>query len=67
MPSLSKQAEWRPGEVRDYHEDSVTVDSGQAQKESIMGGIIILSIIDPFPAWKPPLCYKDTAKGKKCP
>ena len=30
---------------------------GQAQKESIMGGIIIFMtpapIIDPFPAWKP--------------
>ena len=25
-----------------------------------------LHIKDPFCAWKPPLCHKDTAKGKKC-
>ena len=24
-------------------------------------------IIDPFPTWRPPLCPKDTVKGKKCP
>ena len=24
-------------------------------------------IIDPFRAWKPPSCHKDTAKGKKYP
>ena len=23
--------------------------------------------IDPFPAWRPPLCPKDTAKSKNCP
>ena len=44
---------------------------GHVQKESIMCGIIILltpaPIIDPFRAWKPPLCHKDTARGKKCP
>ena len=38
-----------------------TVTGGHARKESIMGGIIILltppRIIDPFPAWMPPLCY----------
>ena len=43
--------------VRDYHKDSVI--GGQAQKESIMGGIITLltpaPIIDPFPARKPPI------------
>ena len=42
--------------VRDSHKD--TVIGGQAQKESIMGGITILRspapVIDPFPAWKPP-------------
>ena len=41
-------------EVRDSHKD--TVISGQAQKESIIGGIVILlnpaPIIDPFPTWK---------------
>ena len=44
-------------DVRDSHKD--TVMGGQAQKESSMGGIIILltppSLIDPFPAWKPPI------------
>ena len=54
--------------VRDHLRD--TVLGGHAQKESIMGGIIILltqaPVIDPFPAWKPPLFHKDTAKGKKC-
>ena len=25
------------------------------------------TIIDPCRLWKPPLCHKDTAKGKKCP
>ena len=52
--------------VRDHLRD--TVLGGRAQKESIMGGIIILPtpVIDPFPAWKPPLFHKDTAKGKKC-
>ena len=44
-------------EVRDSHKD--TVIGGQTQKESIMGGIIILltpaPIIDPFPARKPPI------------
>ena len=36
------------------------------EKDSII--IILLtpaSIIDPFCAWKPPLCQKDTAKGCK--
>ena len=41
---------------------------GHAQKESISCRIIILltpaPIIDPFRAWKPPLCHKDTVKGK---
>ena len=54
--------------VRDHLRD--TVLGGHAQKESIMGGIIILltpaPVIDPFTAWKPPLFHKDTAKGKKC-
>ena len=39
-----------------------TMIGGHAQKESIVGGIIILltppPIIDPFPAWRPPLCLK---------
>ena len=39
--------------------------------ESIIGGIIILltpaPTINSFRAWKPPLCHKDTVKGKKCP
>ena len=42
---------------------------GHAEEDSVMGGCVILLtpalIIDPFPAWKPPLCHKDTAKGKK--
>ena len=54
--------------VRDSHKD--TVIGGQAQKESIMGGIIILlrpaPIVDPFSAWTTHLCHKDTAKGEKC-
>ena len=29
--------------------------------------LILLLIIDPFPAWKPPLCHKEPAKCKKCP
>ena len=41
------------------------------QKESIMGATFILltpaPIIDPFRTWRPSLCHKDTAKGKKCP
>ena len=24
-------------------------------------------IVDSCPAWKPPLCHKDTGKGRKCP
>ena len=44
-------------EIRDYHKDSVI--SGQAQKESIMGGIITLltpaPIIDPFHARESPI------------
>ena len=41
-------------EVRDWHKD---IRGGQAQRESIIGVIIILPapIIDPFPAWKPPI------------
>ena len=39
-----------------------TMIGGHAQKESIEGGIIILlsppPMIDPFPAWRPPLCLK---------
>ena len=46
-----------------------TMIGGQAQKEPTMGGIIILltpeTIIDPFPAWKPPSCHEYTVKGKK--
>ena len=38
---------------------------GEAKKDSIKGEIITTPIIDP--ARKPPLCHKDTAKGKKCP
>ena len=57
--------------TRVVHSRSEIQIRGQAQKESILGGIIILPtpapIIDPFPAWKPTLFYKDTAKGKKCP
>ena len=54
---IQQQAEWITAEVPDYHED--TLIGGQAQKESIMGGIIILLtpalliLIDPFPTWKP--------------
>ena len=44
---------------------------GQAQKESLIDGIIILltpaPIIDSFPALKAPLCHKESVKGKKCP
>ena len=52
-----------PLEDRDSHK--VTVICWQAQKESIMGGIIILltpaPVIDSFRAWKASLCHKDTA------
>ena len=48
-----------------------TMIGGPAQKESFMGWITILlkpsPITDPFPAWKPTLCHKDTAKGKESP
>ena len=60
-PVSASQAEWSSAEVRGSQKDTVTV--GHAEKESIMGVVVI---IDPFPAWKPPLCHKDTAKGKKC-
>ena len=50
-----------------------TVIGWQAQKEFVMGGIIIsyysrqALTMDPFRAWTPLLCHKDTANGKKCP
>ena len=54
---IHQQAEWITAEVPDYYED--TGIGGQAQKESTMGGIIILltpaPLIDPLRAWKPPL------------
>ena len=63
---IQQQAEWITAEVPDYHED--TLIGGQAQKESIMGGIIILltpaPLIDPFPAWKPPTLNSLSGKMK---
>ena len=65
LPELSS------AEVRDSQKDTVIGGRGQAQKESTVGGIITLLMpdptIDPFPAWKPILCHKDTGKGNKCP
>ena len=66
----TNKSRWQTGplQLSDPHED--TVIGGQAQKESAMGGIIILltpaPIIDPFPAWKPPiLMLKEPVKDKK--
>ena len=38
-----------------------------AGRERIYYGISILPILDPFPAWKPTLCHKDTVKGFEWP
>ena len=42
-----------------------------AGKGSILGAgvsnVMIPPIIDYFHAWKPLLCHKEPAKGKKCP
>ena len=52
-------------EVRESHKD--TVIGGQAQKESIDGGIIMTPapIIDPFSAWKPPFLIPDAIKNQR--
>ena len=52
--------------------ESGALEVRDSTKDSIMGGIITLLtplpvIDDRFCAWKQPLCYKDTAKGKKFP
>ena len=67
--ALQYQVRVETAEVRQSYRD--TVIARRRQKESIMGEIIILltppTMIDPVPAWKPSLCHKDTAEGKKCP
>ena len=58
----------KSGALKSPESDMKTLIGGQVQEESIRGGINIMltpaPIIDPFPAWKPPLCPKEKTQRK---